>query len=396
MKTSSPVHNSQFLGQLISLLVLIALVLWLTTGTVHTQPKVAQALTDAIPQHLSTVTAEFPKHRLLQPALELYGQTVAHRAITIRAQHEAVIIERLIEKGARVKAGDVLARFDPRDLPAQLAAATASVEEQQAEYHAAQRLKKQDLIGQTRLAQVAALLANAKAQQQKLAVKVRLLDIRAPFDGVINAHYIEEGDFVQIGKPLFDLIDISPLHVTAELSEQSLSKVKVGQTAQIQLRNGDALSGIVHFIGAEPNATTRTYPIDVLTQSSDIRHIGMSATLVISMPEQTAFLISPALLQLDAHGKLGVKTLIDISTRHDNTHEAIRDQLQEEQQTATVNFQPVNILRAETEGIWVNGLTPSVAVITIGQGYVTVGERVIARVLGLNVSNSITTPPSTY
>jgi multidrug efflux system membrane fusion protein len=49
---------------------------------------------------------------------------------------------------------------------------------------------------------------------------------------------------------------------------------------------------------------------------------------------------------------------------------------------------PVSILSAETDGIWIQGPTGEQRIITVGQGFVTVGEHVNAVLLNKEASQS--------
>ncbi len=63
-----------------------------------------------------------------------------------------------------------------------------------------------------------------------------------------------------------------------------------------------------------------------------------------------------AMLALDAEGNLGVKTLVD----------------------NIVHFVPIQLVKAEQDGVWLTGLGDRVDIVTRGQGFVRDGDRVIA------------------
>ena len=66
--------------------------------------------------------------------------------------------------------------------------------------------------------------------------------------------------------------------------------------------------------------------------------------------------VTPAMLALDESGNLGVKTLDE----------------------DLVEFIPVQLVKAEQDGVWLTGLGEKVRIITIGQGFVRNGDKVIA------------------
>jgi len=82
---------------------------------------------------------------------------------------------------------------------------------------------------------------------------------------------------------------------------------------------------------------------------------GLSAEVRIPVGEVSAHFVSPALLALDDDGRLGVKTVAGDDR---------------------AAFHAVDLVRAETDGVWVTGLPQRVRLITVGQGFARAGERV--------------------
>ncbi len=160
-----------------------------------------------------------------------------------------------------MKAGDIIARLDARDVQAQLEGAAANVqvasaalEQAQAENRdASASLKRtQDLIAQKFVsasaldqakaradravagissAKAALLAAEANARNAHVAVDYTV--IRAPFDGVILSKSANVGDMVTPFSSSADskgavvsMADMSTLEVEADVSESSLSKIR--------------------------------------------------------------------------------------------------------------------------------------------------------------------------
>jgi multidrug efflux system membrane fusion protein len=83
---------------------------------------------------------------------------------------------------------------------------------------------------------------------------------------------------------------------------------------------------------------------------------GLTASAIVKVGTAPAHLLPQSVLTLDDDGVLGVRAVED----------------------STVAFYPVTILKDTREGIWVTGLPNTVDVITVGQEYVTAGQRVNA------------------
>jgi RND family efflux transporter MFP subunit len=203
------------------------------------------------------------------------GYVVAQRKAAIASKASGRLEWLGVAEGSRVKAGDVIARLDARDVAAQLDSAAANVkvaraglEQAEAENRdAASSLKRtQDLIKQKFVSESAldqakaradravagvasarAALVAAEANERNARVAVDYTQIRAPFDGVILSKSANVGDMVTPFSSAADskgavvtMADMSTLEVEADVSESSLSKISVGQPSEITL---DALPG---------------------------------------------------------------------------------------------------------------------------------------------------------
>jgi RND family efflux transporter MFP subunit len=214
------------------------------------------------------VVTAFPSQQFV--VLNATGYVVAQRKAAISSKATGRLEWLGVAEGSRVKAGDIIARIDARDVIAQsesadaavVAARAALVQAQAEETDAVAQLKRnQDLLSKgfvsaasvdtakARADRATAAVANARAninaaaanaRNSKVAVDYTI--IRAPFDGVILSKSANVGDLVTPFSNAADskgavvsMADMSTLEVEADVSESSLAKVKVGQPAEIVL-----------------------------------------------------------------------------------------------------------------------------------------------------------------
>lgn len=62
-----------------------------------------------------------------------------------------------------------------------------------------------------------------------------LMEIRAPFDGVVTEANEILGHYVDVGAPLFHLADLSSVWIIVDIYEKDLSKVRIGMTATAEV-----------------------------------------------------------------------------------------------------------------------------------------------------------------
>jgi len=115
------------------------------------------------------------------------------------------------------------------------------------------------------------------------------------------------------------------------------------------------VAGKVSFVANRADQTTRTFRVEVTLPNPDNKlRDGVSADIHIPVKKVAAIKISPGILVLDDRGIVGVRAV----------------------EAGIVRFLPVQIISDAPDGMWVAGVPDRTAVITVGQEFVTDGERV--------------------
>ena len=343
---------------LIAVVLSVLLVLWLLSGSVLQSRTDVDAAEPVAEESLSQVTISWQQASPVASKQVLQGQLEAWRTVDLRAQVSGTVERLDQQKGATVAAGQVLLSLSPESRPAQLAREQAEVRQREAAATAARRLRTNKLISANDLLKVETELAEASVKLSSAQLAMANTQIHAPFAGVLDGRQVELGDYVQPGQPLLTVVDISQLKVSAQVPQQQVGKLEIGQPVRVELLDGALLQGKVHFIAAAAEAGSRSFRVEVSVDNPQLlRLAGASATLRINTGDVMGHALSPALISLDKAGRMGVKWV--------NT----------EQQ---VVFTPVQLLSVNSEQAWVSGLPAKVALITLGQGFVEPGETVLA------------------
>lgn len=316
------------------------------------KPPADLAAADQVPPvRVRAQTAELRVNRAI-----VRGRTEAVRTVEVRAETEGRVVEVAVERGDRVVAGQVIARLASEDRPARLKEARALLEQRRLEHEAARRLSKKGFRSETQLAAASAALGTAEAAVDRAEVELDNIQLRAPFDGIVDDRMSDIGDFLKVGDHVARVVDLDPILVVGQVSEREVGGLEVGRSGSARLITGQELSGRLRFVGAMADATTRTFraELEVANPEGKIPD-GITAEIEIPLDQAMAHLVSPAILTLADDGVIGVKTL---------------------EAGDTVGFHPVTILESGLEGVWIGGLPEQVTFITVGQEFVTVGQKV--------------------
>jgi RND family efflux transporter MFP subunit len=161
-----------------------------------------------------------------------------------------------VERGDRVKKGQIVALVRPSDLPDQLAAARSSIGQIKAQailahtnYERAAKLAPSGVVSQQELQSASAALtsaqsaeASAQAQISGLAIRLGETRITSPITGYVSARRLDPGALVGPpgGGAIVTIVRMDRLRVFLTLNETDATGISVGMDAHVEL---DALPG---------------------------------------------------------------------------------------------------------------------------------------------------------
>lgn len=352
----------------------VCIIGWIATGLLEEEAaplpqtiseKNAQQRAQAEDRPLTTVRVT-TSYAVEQDRLtSVRGQTTNERSVVVQSQVGGLVQKRWVERGSVVGQGDVLCEISVEDRDANLKEAMAGLAQAKLDLDGAKQLAAKGLQSDAVIAGAEARMAAAEAVVQRRKLEKSRLKITAPFAGVVEDTHMEVGQFVTPGASCVTLVDLDPMLLIGEVSEQHLAGLKPGLPVTATLSNGDVVAGVLRFVAHVAAPGTRTYAIEALVANPDFSIAsGMTAALSIAVEQVKVHQITPALLVLDDEGQSGVRGVT-------------ADQ--------RVRFYSVELIAEGNEGVWVSGLPDVVDLIVVGQQTVVAGEQVDAQ----QASNSI-------
>jgi RND family efflux transporter MFP subunit len=236
-----------------------------------------------------------PPAKIEQPALtQIVGAVVSDNGNIysgeIRARYETQlgfriggkIIERLVDAGARVKPGQVLARLDPADSSLQASSAQAQYQLAVDDAIRYRELRSKNFVSQSALDAKEAALKAAAAQAGLAGNQTSYTVLRADHAGVIGATLAEVGQVVSAGQPVMRLAQDGEREVAIAIPETQFSGLKIGAPAEVTLwseKNQAAhFSGRLRELSPVADTASRTYAARVALSGADARaELGMTA-----------------------------------------------------------------------------------------------------------------------
>jgi len=342
----------------IAALLVVLVTAWFASGLIGGAEDAPNAGKNGAPDPVPVAVAPSSAETVAR-TLILEGQAIPDRETQVVAEAAGTIVAVPARKGAAVDADAVIARLDAAGREADLRRAEAELDRAERDYDNARTLLERGAGTMDRVANTRATLAAAEAQLESAKAALADTTIRAPFAGRLEDVSANVGEYVGAGMAVARIVDNAPLTIRARVAQQSVARVEAGQAAQVAFITGETREGRVTFVGTNADPETRTFLMEVEIANEDgAIPAGISAEIRIETGKIRAHFVSPALLALDEGGALGLKV---VGGDH------------------RVAFHEVDVVRAETNGVWVTGLPDTAQIITVGQGFVRAGDLVAPR-----------------
>lgn len=280
-------------------------------------------LVPAISIDVTTVSQFYPSQSM--SLLNASGYIVAQRKAAVASKVTGSLVALMVEEGSKIKQGDVIARMENIDVSAvrdqaaaNLNTALATLEQTKAdrdnaqkEYERYKQLVARDYVSKSdyevvetryrravegvKASEAVVHAAEAALQNAKASLDYTL--IRAPFDAVVLTKNADIGDIVtplgaaaNAKAAVVTIADMNSLQVEVDVSETSITTVRVGQPCDIQL---DALPdtrfrGEVYAIVPTIDRSKATVLVKVRFLDKDRRMLPDMSAKVSFLPRKLA------------------------------------------------------------------------------------------------------------
>jgi len=142
-----------------------------------------------------------------------------------------------------------------------LAAAQSRIAQAQAQLRAASTAPQQVAITKAKASSALATVQKDEALVHQAALNLGYTTVKAPVNGIVSQRNVEPGQVVQPGQPLFAIVNLDDIYVTANFKETQLKNMHPGQPAEIKVdAYGRTYKGHVLSIGGATGARFSLLP----------------------------------------------------------------------------------------------------------------------------------------
>jgi len=307
------------------------------------------------------------KTMLLQPAefkhtIQVQGTIESDNNILVSPQSPGLVEKLHVTVGDVVSKGELLAELDGAILESSIAEVENGLQLASTIFERQQRLWNKNIGSEIEYLQARNNKVSLERKLATLREQYNLTKIQAPISGTVDAVLIKEGEMAAAGYGAFRIVQLSSLKITAELSENYISRLKINDIVRISIpmlgrefeRKIDAVSQVI-----DPDHRTFQIEIKLPAQEKDIKPNMLAVLSINDYTNPEALSVPKEIVQ-----KTGDAQFVFVAVGEKGGWTASRRQVA----TGENNQEQVEIL---------SGLNSGEQVITFGYQNIADGQRIM-------------------
>jgi RND family efflux transporter MFP subunit len=207
----------------------------------------------------------------IRDRLSLPGVIEPWVKLKILAEVHGKVTKKAVEEGVKVKKGDPIAYIDFRDHENSYKSAKASYDVAFADFQSIEKLYKEQLATKSQMDNALAQTENYKAGMDNAALNLERCRILAPFSGIVNHIFIEEGQYLNIADPVAEILQIDRVKVQVGIPESDVDAVRslTDFNVKVDALGGKTFSGKKHFLSNTADSKARLYNLDLMLENNN-------------------------------------------------------------------------------------------------------------------------------
>lgn len=216
----------------------------------------------------------------------------------ISAKISGTLLEVNADPGRVVRAGDVLARIDDREIRARLDNARAALVQAERDYVRFEKLHADRVVTTQEFEGAQTRLRSARATVEEAETLLGHATVEAPFDGVVTRRLVQRGDLAVPGRPLVELENPGALRLEAQVPESLVMDLSVGEELPVLVdAAGATITGRIVEIAPASDPASRTVLVKLDLPAVDRLRSGQfgrvriptTAEPALRLPEDAVF-----------------------------------------------------------------------------------------------------------
>jgi RND family efflux transporter MFP subunit len=232
---------------------------------------------------------------MIEEILERSSPLEAEAQVQVLARTQNPAVELLVEEGDKVAKGQVLLRLENDRQQTDYDQAVIQLEKAQIDFDTSENLHREKLISESEYRNIKYAYNQALLQAENAKRQLEYTEVRAPIGGTITTRTVKVGDQVNMGTPIFQIVDFDSIVAVIHVPEQYLPKLQPNMEARLfSTTLGDqAFAGFVKRISPIVEAQAGTIKVTVGVKELGALRPGMWVDVELVLDSKEDALLIP-------------------------------------------------------------------------------------------------------
>jgi membrane fusion protein (multidrug efflux system) len=238
--------------------------------------------------------------------LEVNGTVDALENVRVSTETGGIITKMLVKEGDRVKAGQVLAHINSSVLDKSVEEVDNALALAQTVYERQSRLWEQKIGSEMQYLQAKNTYEGLLKKKETLGAQRSMGMVKAPFSGIVDAIYTDEGELAAPGLPILQLVNPTKMKVTADVAESYAPVIRQGNEVIVNFPAfGKEVKAPLKRVASSINPANRSFKVELQIDNGDeaIKPNGVAVIKLRDFVADSALAVPSRCISKDAKGE---------------------------------------------------------------------------------------------
>lgn len=197
------------------------------------------------------------------------GRVEASQNTVVSSQTSGTVESVNVKKGRRVKAGEVMAVVKSQNAESAYSMAKATLEQAQDGYDRMMQVYPKGGVTEVQKMEVTTQLRKAEASFEAAESALEKCRIKAPYSGVVDEIFIEQGVEVSVLAPVARVLNISNVEIHFPVPEKEMAELETGSKSTVEIpAAGKSITATLAIKGVDASPLSHTYDCVLIPSES--------------------------------------------------------------------------------------------------------------------------------
>ena len=219
---------------------------------------------------VSVITLTLTPMRL-EDKINLPGYVDPYEDLWVKAEVGGQVVNIPVKEGQAVEKGQILASLDERDYRLRLSRIEAAYELAKLDYDRIASLDKKGITAASRMDEASARFKDVAAQQSEARLALERTRIAAPISGRVNNIAAKQGDFIQTGAEIAQILQVTDVKVKVGIPESDVASFFNLESSEviIEALGKRRVRGKKVFLSRQPRNLARLFDLELIVPNPD-------------------------------------------------------------------------------------------------------------------------------